>query len=329
MLSSVLTVQINLGTSHQAKGVLDTHDALIQLIQEPPFKKGKAHLSARHLNTYWPPYGGSEETRPRAAIRVSRTLNSLAVDDFWSRDLVVVLVKNLGFDLIVASLYCDINKPVIEEKFELLVRYCEEKSLPLIVGADSNAHSTTWGPDNNNRGLVLEDFIAQNSLHVLNDGIKPTFVQGDRKSWIDVTLRNRFALRKDLGVGWEVRDEVSFSDHKYLTFSVKALPLKPQLKRDMTKVNWGKFRANVERRAATIRGDMELRTSSLIDSISLALDAQAPKRRVTLSKPRPKWWSDSLTKRKREINVYKKRRFANFDRLHFDNLKRQFKYEID
>ena len=74
---------------------------------------------------------------------------------------------------------------------------------------------------------------------------------------------------------------------------------------------------------------MELRTSSLIDSINLALDAQAPKRRVTLSKPRPKWWSDSLTKRKREINAYKKRRYANFDRLHFDNLKRQFKYEID
>ena len=55
---------------------------------------------------------------------------------------------------------------MIEEKFELLVRYCEEKSLPLIVGANSNAHSTTWGLDNNNRGLVLEELIAQNSLHV-------------------------------------------------------------------------------------------------------------------------------------------------------------------
>ena len=210
-----------------------------------------------------------------------------------------------------------------------MVRHCELNSLPLVVGADTNAHSTTWGPSNNNRGLVLDDFIAQNDLHVLNDGIKPTFVQGDRKSWIDVTIRNRFALGKDIGVGWEVRDEASFSDHKLITFSVKALPLKPQFKRDITKVNWPKFRKEVEKEVPKIEGDMDVRTSSLIGAINRALDTQAPKRKVAPFRPRPRWWTDSLSKRKREINKYRKRHLARFNQGHLDNLNRQFKNEIN
>ena len=39
--------------SHSAKDVLDTHGSLVQLIQEVPFKRGKVHLSARHLSTYY------------------------------------------------------------------------------------------------------------------------------------------------------------------------------------------------------------------------------------------------------------------------------------
>ena len=97
----------------------------------------------------------------------------------------------------------------------------------------------------------------------------------------------------------------------------------------MTKVNWGKFRAEVEKKVVKIEGDMELKTSSLIEAIDTALDAQAPKSEITLSKPRPRWWTDSLAKQKREINKYMKRRFTNFEQNHLDNLKRQFKYEVD
>ena len=85
----------------------------------------------------------------------------------------------------------------------------------------------------------------------------------------------------------------------------------------------------MEKKVAKIEGDMELRSSSLIGAINSALDSQAPKRRVVLSKPRSRWWSDLLSRRKREINKYGKRRFVNFDQDHLNNFKRQFKYEVE
>ena len=102
-----------------------------------------ASLEARHLVTYSHPSGGDPEQRPRAAIRVSKNLVSVAMEQFSSRDLTVCLVKGIDLSVVFASLYCDIKrKPAIENNFERLVKYCKEKSLPLIVGADSNAHST-------------------------------------------------------------------------------------------------------------------------------------------------------------------------------------------
>ena len=69
------------------------------------------------------------------------------MEKFWSRDVTACLVKGANVSVVFASVYCDIQrKPAIENNFESLVKYCKEKSLPLIVGADSNAHSTYWGP---------------------------------------------------------------------------------------------------------------------------------------------------------------------------------------
>ena len=326
----VLCVQVNLNLRHDARGNLDKHGAKVQLIQEPPYRKGgEASLGARHLIAYCPSSGGDQAARPRAAIRVSKSLTSVALGKFWSRDLVACLVRGTNFSVVFASLYCDIDKPVIEEKFELLVKHCQEKSLPLIVGADTNAHSTYWGPSHNKRGLDLEDFIVQNDLYVLNDGLKPTFIQGKRKSWIDVTLRNKFALNKDLGVDWSVQDEASFSDHQLITFSAKARPATPQLKRDFSKIHWGRFRAEVENKVDKIEGDLELKTSSLIDVITKALDSQVPKCETKASKPQPRWWNSSLTDLKKDINKLRKNRFANFNQAKFDNLNRQFKYEVN
>ena len=239
------------------------------------------------------------------------------------------MIKGADFNVVFASLYCDVlRKPAIENNFESLVKYCKEKSLPLIVGADSNAHSTYWGPSQNRRGQEFEDFIAENELFVLNDGVKPTFIQGNRRSWIDVTLRNKFALDKNLGVNWCVEDEFSFSDHQLITFSAKVLPAKPQLKRDFSKIHWRRFKAEVEKKVWRIDGDLDSKTSSLIDAITSALDTQAPKCEVKAVKPQPRWWSSTHTKLKKDINKLLRNRFANFDQAKLDDLRSQFKREV-
>ena len=109
-----------------------------------------------------------------------------------------------------------------------VVRFCQEKQIPLILGADTNAHSTNWGPDQNPRGDDFDDFITRNQLHILNDGLKPTYyhwVNNCRtKTYIDVTLVNTFASNKGLGGEWTVMDDETFSDHKMITFTATATP---------------------------------------------------------------------------------------------------------
>ena len=150
---------------------------------------------------------GGRGCKPRAAIRISRRLNSVELTEFCNQDRSSCLVKCRGFNLIVVSQYCDIKKPAVPEGLVEIVERCRDKNTPLIIGADSNAHSTLWGPDNNPRGLDMEGFIAQHNLHVLNDGIKHTWEQGKKKSWIDITIINQAALNKGLGQEWEVSSE--------------------------------------------------------------------------------------------------------------------------
>ena len=145
-ISDILIAQLNLNLRHDARGNMDKSFSSVQLLQEPPYRRGGvASLEARHLISYSHSSGGDPEQRPRAAIRVSKNLVSVAMEQFWSRDLTVCLIKGTDLSVVFASLYCDIQrKPAIENNFERLVKYCKEKSLPLIVGADSNAQPLYW-----------------------------------------------------------------------------------------------------------------------------------------------------------------------------------------
>ena len=54
---------------------------------------------------------------------------------------------------------------------------------------------------------------------MLNQGSEYTFDAGNRKSIIDVTVANRFAIEKWNLDDWKVEKGESFSDHKYISFS--------------------------------------------------------------------------------------------------------------
>ena len=112
------------------------------------------------------------------------------------------------------------------------------------MGADSNAHSTLWGPTQNQRGDDFEDFLHRNDLYVLNDGQKPTYyhwANGSRtKTYIDITVVNTFAINKNLGGEWTVSDEETLSDHKMITFLASA-SLEPPVWLGISKMSTGHF----------------------------------------------------------------------------------------
>ena len=132
-------------------------------------------------------------TKPRAAIMASIDTNLTAMDSWCNEDCAVALIRIRGTQTLVVSLYLDINKEVQPDWLDRLMGMADSKQLPIIMGIDSNAHSTLFGPDNNSRGNAFEDFVIQYGLNVENMGTTPTFEtkRGDKiiRTHIDVTLR--------------------------------------------------------------------------------------------------------------------------------------------
>jgi hypothetical protein len=90
----------------------------------------------------------------------------------------------------------------------------------LIIAIDSNARSTTCHDVTiNNRGKMLEEFVASYQLHIINeDSPRKTFQSSRGSSNIDLTIVNNQML-PDIK-NWEISEEESASDHNILKFSI-------------------------------------------------------------------------------------------------------------
>ena len=60
--------------------------------------------------------------------------------------------------------------------------------------------------------------MVSTNLNILNKGYEPSFVITNRKEVIDLTLGTD--KKGDLLINWYVPDEISLSDHRYITFQV-------------------------------------------------------------------------------------------------------------
>ena len=79
---------------------------------------------------------------PRAALRIAGSLVSSALQQFISRDRAMAMVRVGDGEIAVISQYCHNDKEAIDPELQRAVDFCQAKSIPLIIGADSNA----WSP---------------------------------------------------------------------------------------------------------------------------------------------------------------------------------------
>lgn len=88
-----------------------------------------------------------------------------------------------------------------------------------IILGDLNAKSPAWGsPNEDARGAYLSEWSAVLDIVVLNRGDTPTFVRGQSKSFIDITLATtRLAGRIR---NWRVSEEESLSLHRFIYFDI-------------------------------------------------------------------------------------------------------------
>ena len=95
----------------------------------------------------------------------------------------------------VISVYLDINlKEVIPNEMNKALNYAQQHGLAVIIGMDSNAHSSSFCTTTNKRGEQLDLFIAHHKLDIENQGFTPTFQARGAATIVDITLTARLSV---------------------------------------------------------------------------------------------------------------------------------------
>ena len=196
------------------------HQTTIGLLQEPCFNDDKIKGFGDDLTVL---YHTSDE-RPRAAIVLPKSLsiNTLPLNQFTDRDIVSTILANPASRkscVIISSVYWAHDSNDIPLTLTNLIQFSSNKNIPIIIGADVNAHNTSWGSTNTNvRGRILEDFLSTTNLTILNNSTHPTYQNSIREEVIDISLSsNSLVSHID---NWCVLDTPSYSDHNIISFSV-------------------------------------------------------------------------------------------------------------
>lgn len=328
--ANVKVGQINLHKSHHSKVELVRRDYDITLVQEPPYNKRGISIT-RSQGTFAVAQG-----RARAAIVCKNNVIASMVTDYSGLDICTVQIKIRGRISMVSSVYMDINKSVRCDILTGLIRYCRAGNIPLLIGMDSNAHSSSWGSkEDNARGLELEEFLLEEDLHLLNRGNTPTFVQGKKESIIDLTVINSEMLSLDVTRDWYVDTNASFSDHRYLTFRFEVTVRLTEASRNLKGANWQTFREILQRKGRDLPDTENLSVEDLDNSagqlnalIIGALDEIAPMERRAPDRGN-RWWNDHLEDLRSKVRRLKGQNRKNPRRARaLAELSREYRTEI-
>ncbi|CAI6370882.1 unnamed protein product [Macrosiphum euphorbiae] len=174
-----------------------------------------------------------------------------------------------------------------------------------IIGGDINAFSTRWGSKKtNNKGKLVEEFIDNEQLVLINKNGQPYTFSGPRgENNIDVTLTTQDLSAKVKN--WSVLDGIITSDHRLIYYEIGEGTTFSKLiikKRYVTKkADWEKFNRELVMQTQLIYNqdsDLESRTESIMQAITRASDKAIPKQKQK-RKVAPPWWTNELESKKK------------------------------
>ena len=229
------------GTSEMAKDMTSegSKKQMICLIQEPYVGKKGLVGYPRGINRYF-----CRNSEARAAI-LSMNIDLWLCPSFSGRDVTTCIWNTAEQgEIYLVSVYMDGTVQRIPKQLIDLMESGGDKKI--IVGADTNAHSTLWGYDRSTaRGDLLEEFIFQYDLTCLNNGNTPTFKTCRAESIIDITLVTANLLSSV--TEWKVDTTNHFSDHRRLMFKIGAAQAPGPKGWKVRNVEWGPFEQNIEK----------------------------------------------------------------------------------
>ena len=302
--------QINLHKAAQAMMLvgrgMEGSKQSITLMTEPYTFDNKVAGLPRGTRAVYARQGG---VSPRACIVSSMDVKLTAMDNWCRRDCAVALARIGGAQTIIVSLYLDITLEVQPDWLDNLMHMINGKNYPIIMGMDSNAHSTMFGPTNNARGAALEDFILQYGLNVENFGNVPTFeiIRGANhvKTYIDVTLT------RDLPVSvqdWHVCQDYNASDHNTILFQVQNKGQEPELVRPWSRADWKVFEEELKCASYDIPKDMSMKkldklVTKIYRILEAALDKACPRVSHDTKVGKSHWATEKHDQEKSKVNA--------------------------
>ena len=250
---------------------------------------------------------------PRAAVLIHKVLEDKCweLQQFTTRDQVVIRIKYGKKDIILGSVYMDGNKQVPPESTKPIIAYAKKHKLPLIVGSDTNSRHILWGDRlTNKRGGDLLDFLESNNLQWSNTGSIPTFCNSrGHTSIVDLTITNEEGAKivKD----WSVKLDHSSSDHRYIFFQIsKVAKTETKPFRQTKNTNWehydnaldnNKMLKDLRSKQLHSKHDIDIAATQAINIVTEAYNNSCPLTYVSNSVKKPPWLTPEIQTAQKEI----------------------------
>lgn len=268
-------------------------------------------------------YDDRDGGRVRAAIYVyDGSLDVLKVARCTNKDTAVAVVEAGGERLVCVSSYCEsaasrrkreneeLMKGSINELEGIVEKFVGER---IIIGADANAKSDWWfSGKNDERGDLLEEFILEKELCVINKGGFPKTYRGhipSKESNVDVTLGTEEMIEL---VEWVVhKDEhgLILADHRTIEMTLKWEGGEIELGKGRIRteeVDWEEYRRELDwqwsRRGECSKGENELEERvKRVTEIIVRASEKVCGRKNRGNGRGVKWWNEVLNEKKREV----------------------------
>ena len=157
-----------------------------------------------------------------AIIVVNSKIDAILITKLSDEDTVVLEIVHNNLKFYATSMNFDITDQ-IENNFSKMDEILKfSKGEKILIAADTNSRSKTWHDViTNPRGRKLEEYLASNQLHILNEESESHTFQNSRcSSNIDLSITNNKLLSSVHE--WEISSEESLSDHNYLKYKIGA-----------------------------------------------------------------------------------------------------------
>ncbi|KAH6924248.1 hypothetical protein HPB50_014188 [Hyalomma asiaticum] len=226
--------------------------------------------------------------------------------------VVAIFCQSRYFDFTLISVYAPPHKPMqhtLGLVEEMVVR---SSSVNVVVAGDFNAKHRAWGPRaGDDRGARVMELAAATGLTVLNDPLSPpTYENTYAASWIDVTLATPAVMAA--GYVWEVHDDVTFSEHKYVTVRVgnrEAVPRKRLTRYAQAELLMALSRERWFDRVVGSRLGTPEALESVVDAFYRMLNNYLDRYRRPVRPGRMgnSWWSPELAQERKKVNAMRRR----------------------